>query len=146
MITSFQGEYRFLSNFWECDVPCYDMTYPSAEHAYQAHKTDDMNIRHLICGLTTPGQAKRAGQNVPLRHNWQAIQLSVMSTIVELKFRHNPDLMKLLDATGNQQLIEGNTWGDTFWGQCPLGVGHNILGQILMNVRNNRLMRNTWNA
>lgn len=146
MIAYFSGQHRFLSNFWMCDVPCYDMTYPSAEHAYQAHKTEDMNVRHMICGLSTPGQAKRAGQELQLRLHWGGIKVGVMQTIVESKFIHNPSLMRLLDATENEILVEGNTWGDTFWGQCPVGQGKNMLGQILMNIRDNKLMRSTWDA
>jgi predicted NAD-dependent protein-ADP-ribosyltransferase YbiA (DUF1768 family) len=31
-------------------------------------------------------------------------------------------------------LIEGNTWGDKFWGQVK-GEGANYLGRLLMKVR-----------
>jgi len=146
MISSFSGEYRFLSNFWMCDVPCYDMTYPSSEHAYQAHKTEDMNIRHMICGLSTPGQAKRAGQDLQLRPHWNGMRVSVMTAILESKFRNNPDLLYRLDRTKCHTLIEGNTWGDTFWGQCPLGKGKNNLGNILMNIRDNEMIRKMWDS
>jgi len=44
------------------------------------------------------------------------------------------DLRAKLLATGNEELIEGNTWGDTFWGVCD-GKGLNKLGQLLMVVR-----------
>ena len=37
-------------------------------------------------------------------------------------------------ATGDAELVEGNTWNDTYWGVCN-GVGHNHLGKILMQVR-----------
>jgi len=40
-ITSFQGEYRFLSNFWPCHIVRDGLVYPSLEHAYAASKTDD---------------------------------------------------------------------------------------------------------
>ena len=36
--------------------------------------------------------------------------------------------------TGDAILIEGNTWGDTYWGVCD-GVGENRLGKLLMEVR-----------
>ena len=32
------------------------------------------------------------------------------------------------------KLVEGNTWGDRFWGVCG-GVGLNWLGRLLMQVR-----------
>lgn len=40
---------------------------------------------------------------------------------------------KLL-ATRDRMLIEGNDWGDTFWGMVD-GEGENNLGKILMRVR-----------
>jgi hypothetical protein len=43
-------------------------------------------------------------------------------------------LKQLLLATGDKELIEGNTWGDTFWGVCN-GIGQNHLGKILMAKR-----------
>jgi predicted NAD-dependent protein-ADP-ribosyltransferase YbiA (DUF1768 family) len=36
--------------------------------------------------------------------------------------------------TGDAELIEGNDWGDTFWGVCG-GKGNNFLGKLLMEVR-----------
>lgn len=42
----------------------------------------------------------------------------------------------MLLATGSEELIQGNTWNDTFWGvnhQHPKGLNH--LGRILMDVR-----------
>jgi len=53
---------------------------------------------------------------------------------VRAKFEQNPDLAAKLIATGDEELVEGNTWGDTYWGVCR-GVGQNKLGKILMNVR-----------
>jgi predicted NAD-dependent protein-ADP-ribosyltransferase YbiA (DUF1768 family) len=38
-ISSFTGEYRFLSNFYPCVVHLDEEVYPSVEHAYQAAKT-----------------------------------------------------------------------------------------------------------
>ena len=44
------------------------------------------------------------------------------------------ELREQLLATGEAQLIEGNTWNDTFWGVCK-GKGQNWLGRILVEVR-----------
>lgn len=40
----------------------------------------------------------------------------------------------MLINTGDAELIEGNSWGDTFWGECN-GIGENNLGKILMKIR-----------
>ena len=39
-----------------------------------------------------------------------------------------------MEDTNNEELIEGNTWNDTYWGVCN-GRGQNHLGKILMKVR-----------
>ena len=57
-----------------------------------------------------------------------------MYEIVKDKFSRNPELRVKLLNTGDIELIEGNYWGDTFWGVCN-GKGENHLGKILMRVR-----------
>ena len=57
-----------------------------------------------------------------------------MRMVISMKFDQNPDLKAKLVATGNQELVEGNTWYDTFWGKCG-GVGENWLGRLLMAYR-----------
>lgn len=133
-IDSFRAEHRFLSNFFPCHswLPCEGIFYPTAEHAYQAAKTDDEAERRRIAYLPTAGAAKKAGQKLVLRQGWDKIK--VMRAIVTVKFIMNPGLAQMLLNTGDAELIEGNTWGDTFWGTCG-GTGRNELGKILMRVR-----------
>ena len=57
-----------------------------------------------------------------------------MFDIVLSKFASNPVLKNLLLDTNNEELVEGNTWNDTYWGACN-GRGQNHLGKILMKVR-----------
>jgi predicted NAD-dependent protein-ADP-ribosyltransferase YbiA (DUF1768 family) len=57
-----------------------------------------------------------------------------MEGLVRQKFSKDPVLRQRLLDTGDQDLVEGNTWGDTFWGVCR-GQGSNWLGRILMDVR-----------
>lgn len=131
-IDSFQGAYRFLSNFWPAKVVLDGIEYDSVEHAYVASKTLNEIARKDIAGMT-PGQSKRYGRTLKLRPDWEEVKLTIMEDLVRQKFKR-PDLAKLLRSTGKAELIEGNTWGDTFWGVCR-GVGENNLGKILMRVR-----------
>lgn len=133
-INNFSGEYRWLSNFWMAPITIGNWIFPSSEHAYQAAKSRDPQDWFKIASLSTPGQAKRSGQYLNLREDWEAIKLDAMAEIIEAKFEQHPDLKAKLIATGDAELIEGNTWNDTFWGVCR-GVGHNHLGKILMTYR-----------
>lgn len=133
-IDSFQGEYRFLSNFWPAQVIFEGITYPDVEHAYQSAKTLDMNERRRIAAIPTPGQAKHAGEALQYRPDWEQVKFDVMEQCVRYKFTHHPDLAAKLLATGDAYLEEGNTWGDQIWGVYQ-GKGQNHLGIILMKVR-----------
>lgn len=136
IINKFDGDFRFLSNFYECSINCLDDDYPSAEHAYQAMKSKDPEIRRQIKECQTPGQAKRLGNKIALRPNWDHMKWDIMLDIVASKFEQHPDLKEKLLSTGNSKLVEGNDWNDTYWGVCQ-GTGQNKLGEILMLIRSN---------
>ena len=133
MINLFDGKYAFLSNFYEVPLWFGGIRYPHSEGAFQAQKTLDENHRKLIATMT-PGQSKREGRRVALRPDWEAVKENVMYRVCWAKFTQNPELAKLLLETGNEELVEGNTWGDRTWGKVN-GEGLNLLGQILMRIR-----------
>lgn len=133
MISSFRGEHSFLSNFYACSVEFEGLVYPSAEHAYQAAKTLDPAIRECIRACQSPSIAKRLGRQFPLREDWEALKVYLMRCILRAKFS-DPTLGMLLLATGYEVLEEGNWWGDTTWGVYR-GVGQNLLGKLLMDIR-----------
>jgi ribA/ribD-fused uncharacterized protein len=132
-ISGFHGDYRWLSNFTLCEVELEGVMYPTVEHAYQAAKTTVKEFREAIRLCTTPGQAKRMGKQITLRPDWEAIKLDVMRGLLREKFSWGYLRVALL-ATGERELIEENTWYDTFWGVC-YGEGQNWLGKLLMEIR-----------
>lgn len=133
IIDSFQGEYRWLSNFEPVDIVFEGELYPSVEHAYVAAKTLDRETRKGIAKLSSPGAAKRAGRSLQIRADWDAVKLDIMRSLTRQKYLHAALRRKLL-ATGDAEIVEGNAWNDTFWGVCN-GVGENHLGKIIMEVR-----------
>jgi len=138
VVKEFRNKYAFLSNFHICrrGIKVDGLTYRSVEHAYQASKTFNPDERETIYVLRTAGQAKKAGYRVTLREDWEAVKLPIMRQLVLTKFINNPDLAQQLRDTGDSELIEGNWWGDNFWGvDIHSGHGENHLGKILMEVR-----------
>jgi len=134
IIDNFRGPYRWLSNFEMVEVTMPDgITYPSTEHAFQAHKILDLKARRNIAALPSPREAKKLGRHLKLREDWEEVKFDVMLTALRLKFKY-PHLREKLLATGRSQLVEGNTWGDRVWGVCD-GEGENHLGRLLMQVR-----------
>lgn len=61
------------------------------------------------------------------------MKLRVMELLLRQKFQI-PELGAKLLSTGSAELVEGNHWGDTFWGVYNK-VGHNHLGKLLMKIR-----------
>ena len=135
VIREFQGENRWLSNFWPSEVLYGGVKYPTVEHFYQAMKTKDVDVRIKIASLASPAEAKRFGKRLELRSDWLDIRDAVMRRGLELKFPSNRKWLGWrLVETNDTELIEGNSWGDTYWGVCN-GVGENVLGNMLMRRR-----------
>lgn len=139
VINEFRGEYKWLSNFEECTINYKGRKYKNSEAAYMAAKTDNEEIKDIFSKLC-PRCAKAASRVIKLIPNWDEVRLSAMEEILFCKFNQNKDLREKLIATGDRELIEGNTWNDTFWGVCN-GVGENNLGKILMKIRASYLER-----
>lgn len=131
-ILEFQGENRWLSNFWPACIVFEGVTYPTVENAYQAAKTWPVNRQVYV--YIKPGEAKRLGKTMPLRPTWEDEKVSVMRWLIAQKFADGTKLARQLVATEDCRIVEGNSWGDTFWGICR-GVGRNTLGKLIMEQR-----------
>jgi ribA/ribD-fused uncharacterized protein len=139
-IGRFSDQFSFLSNFYDSVLEYEGVKYPTVEHAFQAAKTQDSETRHQIAKMQSPSEAKAAGNRNGILKDfdpigWELRKDKVMEELLRIKFQ-NPDLKNLLAQTGNAKLIEGNTWGDTYWGvDLETGEGANKLGVILEGIR-----------
>ncbi len=136
MIGPFRREYFWLSNMYEAPITIAGKTYTCAEAAFQAQKPEDVwgaDVREPFVGLNGY-EARKLGRKVQLRKDWERFKDHYMLCVVREKFEQHPGLRKLLFDTGNAELVEINSWGDTYWGVCN-GKGENRLGKILMRVR-----------
>ena len=151
VIDEFKGDFSFLSNFYHSPIQYknpYDLSgdlvsFPTVEHAYQANKAKDGQAFEFVTAATSPGMAKRRGREIEMREDWDYIKALVMHTLVRKKFQDHTDLMEKLLQTANWWLIEGNTWGDKYWGKVD-GVGENMLGKILTKVRTEERIQRQW--
>ena len=144
MIDKFDGRYNFLSNFYSVKIEHQGIKYPTLEHYYVSMKVKNdqqidgkyitmIDCRELIAKMPDPGKVKQFGKIIKVRRDWNDVKLDVMLWGVREKFKQE-DLKQMLLDTGEQELVEGNTWNDTYWGICR-GEGQNNLGKILMKVR-----------
>ena len=137
IIDSFTEKNSFLSNFTPCRVSYAGVQFLSVEAAFQAAKCkeweDTLKFRFL-----SAAESKKLGRTVKMRADWddaRNYRLVVMEQLLREKFSDkNPELKQKLIDTYDAELVEGNTWNDTFWGVCG-GVGKNHLGILLMKIR-----------
>lgn len=146
-IDSFQGDYRFLSNFFiEPDGTSVEVEYQRSKCLHQEDRARFDNL--------TPVAAKQHGQWLKeagrQREDWFEVNVEIMWFYVAKKFADHDSLWTQLLRTHNARLVEGNHWHDTFWGVCnglcysaktprhqPKGA--NGLGEILMLVRSSQV-------
>lgn len=134
-IDNFRGEYYCFSNFSNHTVYHAGLFYKNSEAAFQAAKFLDEKIKEKFLYLN-PSDAKKLGKSrkLPLRKDWEEVKDDIMYDIVRAKFSQHPKILKTLLETNDLELIEGNNWGDRYWGQVN-GKGKNKLGKILMKLR-----------
>lgn len=127
-----RNEYAFLSNFYPCTVKYKGLTFESTEAAFQAQKEINEQNKIKYCNVP-PNVAKSYGRKAKLRHDWEQVKDQIMYEVVKAKFEQNPDFAELLLKV-NEEIVEDNTWHDTYWGRCN-GIGQNKLGLILTRVK-----------
>ena len=138
IITRFRGPFKFLSNLYPTPITYKGNTYCCLEAAYQAQKSLDPAIQERFANIRLPYKARGMGQRIKtIRPDWFDIRISIMEELLYIKFSH-PQLKEWLQCTGQNKIVECNTWGDTFWGIYN-GVGENHLGTLLMKVRDTLL-------
>lgn len=128
----------WLTNFWLCSVNIFGMIFRNSEAAYQSQKFTDPSIQQCFCNMK-PRQAFDAVRSNELKNlvrpDWHSIKDNIMYEVVKAKFVQNPELRRRLLATGASKLIE-HTTNDNYWADGGDGSGQNMLGLILMRVRN----------
>lgn len=144
-ISHFVGPFSYLSNFYVAPFKYRGITYQTVEHFFQAQKVaegPDSVVFRRIVQCKSAREAKMLGRTARLRPDWDATRLEVMREGLHHKFNQNETLAARLMGTGNKPLIEGNTWGDKYWGAVCRETngnhshdGRNWLGWLLMAER-----------
>ena len=131
-----RAENGFLSNFYAAAFKLKNEDWKSSEHYYQAKKFTGTYYEELIRKSESPAKAARLGRNAPIdiRPDWHQVKLKVMEKAVREKFRQNTGLSVMLQKTGAAELVEHSA-KDFFWGDGGDGTGSNMLGKLIMKVR-----------
>lgn len=132
-IESFKGQFSFLSTFAASPINYGGVIYKTAQHLVSALMTTDKTMREKIRQAPGPAEAIKLAKSLVPRPDWEKIKIDVMKEVMKRKFQL-PDLRAKLITTKGRELINANTYHDTFWGVCN-GEGDNWLGRIIQEVR-----------
>lgn len=133
---SIREAYGCFSNFSPHGFMLDDLYWYTSEHYFQAQKFVDTSHLEQIRLVKTPKDAARMGRerNRPLRQDWEQVKDGIMQKAVLRKFETHADIREILVSTGNEEIVE-NSPIDYYWGCGADGSGKNMLGIILMEVR-----------
>ena len=129
-------EFGEFSNFSPYPITLDGERWPTSEHYFQAQKFEDKAYRAKVRKANSPMLAARLGRDrkQTLRRDWESVKVGVMRAAVLAKFTQHAELRALLLSTGDAKLVE-HTENDDYWGDGGDGSGKNMLGRILMQVR-----------
>ena len=129
-------KYGEFSNFAPFPITIDDQSWYTSEHYFQAQKFLDADYQEQIRSTKSPMQAAKMGRSrkYQLRSDWESSKDGVMLLALREKFSSYPVLRELLLSTGNALLIE-HTANDHYWADGGDGSGLNMLGKLLMQVR-----------
>lgn len=152
---SWDAFYEFTNFYKGQPIKIDGLNWPTAEHYFQAQKFTDPKaqefIRTKIFHSREAFECSRGKNKVfaeaLARKEFNDMQFSpdewhnsrkheVMKRAVGEKFKQDKELQRLLLSTGNTVLIENAGSNDKDWGNGEDGLGSNLLGKILMEVRN----------
>jgi N-glycosidase YbiA len=125
-----------FSNFARYSIFVDGKRWPTSEHYFQACKFEDDAYREEIRSEPSPKEAANLGRSrkVKLRSNWESMKDNVMRKAIHAKFTQHEELRTLLLSTGEAPLIE-HTANDSYWGDGGDGSGKNLLGRLLVELR-----------
>lgn len=130
------GDFGCFSNFAPYPIQVDGKQWPTSEHYFQAQKFEDREHQEAIRKTKSPMIAARMGRDrkKPLRHDWESVKVEVMRRAVRAKFTQHEDIYRILLSTGDARIVE-HTENDSYWGDGGDGSGKNMLGRILMEIR-----------
>jgi N-glycosidase YbiA len=129
--------YGCFSNFSRHQIVIEGETWPTTEHYFQAMKfAGDPERRERIRLADNAREAKALAwaPDAAVRSDWNSVRDEVMLVALRAKFTQHEDLKSTLLGTGTKELVE-HTTNDRYWADGGDGTGKNVLGKLLIRVR-----------
>lgn len=132
-------KYGCFSNFHPCRFIWQGIEFNCSEQAFMYAKAtyfNDIETANQILLETDPKKIKKLGRKVKNFDDakWSEVRYNFMLTINRVKYTQNEDLRNILLSTGNRTIVEDSPF-DYIWGIGKDGSGQNLLGKVLMELR-----------
>lgn len=130
--------YYEFTNFYPAPIKLDGKIWPTTEHYFQAGKfPHNQSLQEAIRATMSPRDAFNFARqhDKEKRPDWESVKDDIMRKALSAKFTQHAYLQQLLLATGNAQLVEASAL-DGYWGYGANKQGKNMLGKLLMELRN----------
>jgi ribA/ribD-fused uncharacterized protein len=137
-VINFRGAKSPFSNFYMTPIEAWGLQFKSTEHGYAYYKAQEMNEPEKaeeIIRAPNARSAKMIGDTISTNQKWQENKRSVMYYLLLQKAKQCRKFNLELQASRDNILIEDTE--HEYWGRGRSGNGQNILGRLLMTIRNN---------
>lgn len=133
---STKDAYGCFSNFSAHEIRLKNKIWKTSEHYFQAQKFAHTNDEEELRLVDSPMVVARMGRDRkrPLRKDWEIVKDDIMREALRAKFTQHEDLKEILLETNDAMLVE-HTGNDHYWGDGGDGSGKNMLGKLLMELR-----------
>jgi ribA/ribD-fused uncharacterized protein len=131
-----KGDYGCFSNFYPSPFSVNKKLYRTVEHYFQSKKFEGLEQEQIVIDAPTPAKAFKLGRTktVKRRGDWEVVKNDIMYEGLKYKFSIHKDLRDKLLETGEAKLVE-HTVKDSYWADGGDGSGKNMLGKLLMKLR-----------
>ena len=133
---STKDEYGCFSNFSAHKIFLKGKNWKTTEHYFQAQKFVGTSDEEELRLADSPMQVAKMGRDRkrPLRRDWEVVKDDIMREALRAKFTQHEDLRIILLETDDAELVE-HTKNDSYWADGGDGSGLNMLGKLLMELR-----------
>lgn len=136
-ITSFTGNYSFLAMEFPCEFFMNAVKFKSATAAFYAQKSTDINSWNKFARLN-PNRARQKASALPEPDDYEENKYLYLYKANKLKFDCNELLRKSLCELKGKELINNVPYKEEYLGIFN-GKGENMLGKVLMQIRDEYL-------
>ena len=141
-------EWGVLSNFYQCVIMADGVKFFNSERLFQVMKFADPEVRHKV--YTKAGNPKMTAKHYETmgmrRENWPSTIVDAMKYCLVKKYEWCPEFREALERTKGLYIVEDQTtfprktadsWGVKLSADGTQYVGPNLLGRLLMELRDN---------